>query len=130
MALSHWYHRNPDFVFRQIADEMILVPIKQKVTDLDYLYTLNTTAARVWELLDGSRDLAGIRGVLASEFEIGEEEDLTAHLLTFVDQLASINAVSEVTPKATADQEDVKTSKRERVLGREEDRSHGVLRCS
>lgn len=92
MVLSHRYRRNPDFVFRQIVDEMILVPIKQKVGDLECLYSLNPTASRIWDLLDGSRDLAGIRDVLASELDIGDE-DLTADLLTFIEKLKGIDAV-------------------------------------
>ena len=109
MELTHHYCRNPDFVFRQIADEMILVPIRQNMGDLDCLYSLNATAARIWDLLDGTRDLAGIRDVLASEFEIGEE-DLTTHLFTFLEHLASIDAVTEVTPTATTDREALKPS--------------------
>ena len=100
MVLSHRYRRNPDFVFRQIADEMILVPIKQKVGDLDSLYSLNATAGRTWDLLDGMRDLAGIRDVLADEFDIGEE-DITTHLLTFVGHLTEIGAVTEVAPTSS-----------------------------
>ncbi|MDV2503909.1 MAG: PqqD family protein [bacterium] len=104
MVLSHRYRRNPDFVFRQIADEMILVPIRQKVGDLESLYSLNATASRIWDLLDGTEDLAAIRDALGGEFDIGEE-DLTEHLLTFVEQLKEIEAVTEVTPQAAAGRE-------------------------
>ncbi|MDA2932468.1 PqqD family protein [Nitrospinae bacterium AH-259-F20] len=106
MPLSQRYRRNPEFVFRQIADEMILVPIKQKVGDLGCLYSLNATAGRIWDLLDGTEDLAAIRDALASEFDIGEE-DLTEHLLTFVEQLKEIEAVTEVTPQAATGREAV-----------------------
>ncbi len=109
MELSSSYCRNPDFVFRQIADEMILVPIKQTFDDSDSLYSLNATAGRIWGLLDGTRDLAGIRDVLASEFDV-KDEDLTAHMLTFVEQLMGIGAVDEVTPAATTDREEAKPS--------------------
>ncbi len=107
MKLSGRYRRNPDFVFRQIADEMILVPIKQKVGDLESLYSLNATASRIWDLLDGTEDLADIRDVLASEFDIGEK-DLTAHLSTFVEQLKEIGAVTEITPTSTINREALK----------------------
>jgi hypothetical protein len=104
MVLSHRYRRNPDFVFRQIADEMILVPIKQKVGDFECLYSLNTTASRIWDLLDGTQDLAAIRDTLASEFDIGEE-DFTQHILNFVEQLREIGAMTEVTQTAITDRE-------------------------
>lgn len=102
MELTRRYYRNPDFVFRQIADEMILVHIKQKVGDLEYIYSLNPTAVRIWDFLDGTRDLAGVRDGLASEFDVAEE-DLTEHLLTFFEQLKGIGAVAEVTQAATTD---------------------------
>jgi len=39
------YSKNPEIVFRRIADEFILVPIRQKAVDLKSIYTLNETAA-------------------------------------------------------------------------------------
>ena len=102
VELRRRYCRSPEFVFREIAGEMILVPIKQKVGDLQCLYSLNATAGRIWDLLDGTRDLAGIRDMLASELDIGDE-GLTADLFTFVEQLVEIDAVTQVTPTATTE---------------------------
>jgi len=39
------YIRNPDFIFRKIVGEMILVPIHADVADLNCLYTLNDVGA-------------------------------------------------------------------------------------
>ena len=104
MVLSHRYRRNPDFVFRQIADERILVPIKQKVGDIEDLYTFNLTAARIWELFDGTRTLGDLRDLLATEFDIGDD-DFTAHITTFVEQLLKIGAVTETSHTVTTDRE-------------------------
>ena len=43
---------DPAFVYRRIADECLLVPIRQKVVDLQYIYVLSPVANRIWELLD------------------------------------------------------------------------------
>ncbi len=43
------YERNPDFIFRKIVDEMVLVPIHQDVADMDCIYTLNSVGASIWE---------------------------------------------------------------------------------
>jgi hypothetical protein len=64
------YSKNPDVVFRKIADEFILVPIRQKVVDLKSVYTLNETGAFIWEQIDGSTPASGIRDRLAAEFEV------------------------------------------------------------
>lgn len=82
-------------VFRKIADEVILVPIRNKVGDLQSIYTLNEVGARIWELIDGERELAKIKEILLEEFSVDVprvEEDLKA----FVQKLERIGAVEEV----------------------------------
>jgi hypothetical protein len=64
------YIKNPDVVFRKIADEFVLVPIRQKAVDLKSIYTLNEAAALIWGLIDGSRAAFDIRGKLMEEFDV------------------------------------------------------------
>jgi hypothetical protein len=85
---------DPAFVFRRIADECLLVPIRQKVADLQYIYVLSPVANRIWELLDGRRTLAEVRNQLLEEFEVGSEE-LETDLREFIAQLQDIDAVRE-----------------------------------
>jgi len=92
--LDRVYSRSDSVVFRKIGDECILVPIRQGVGDLDSIYTLNETAARIWEMVDGSRSVREIREALLEEFEISHDEaekDLIEHL----QQLESIKLVIE-----------------------------------
>lgn len=77
------YQKNPDMVFRKIADEYILVPIRHNVGDLESIYTLNEVAARTWELIDGKRTAGQIRDIIVDEFDVAAEEaekDLIEHL--------------------------------------------------
>jgi hypothetical protein len=67
--MSAVYSKSPDVVFRKIADEFILVPIRQKVIDLKSVYTLNETAAFIWERIDGKRASPQIEEDVANEFE-------------------------------------------------------------
>jgi hypothetical protein len=67
--MNEVYSKNPDVVFRQIADEFILVPIRQKVVDLKSIYTLNEVAAFIWGQIDGKKDLAQIRSKVLEAFE-------------------------------------------------------------
>ena len=48
------YVQDDNMVFRHIGDEMILVPLRQ-TANLESIFTLNETGARVWQLLDGQR---------------------------------------------------------------------------
>jgi hypothetical protein len=85
---------DPTFVYRRIADECLLVPIRQKVADLQYIYVLSPVANRIWELLDGVRTLAEVRDQLLDEFEVSSQE-LTQDLQEFIAQLREIDAIRE-----------------------------------
>lgn len=92
--LEKRYQKDPNIVSRKIADEVILVPIRQNVGDLESIYTLNETAARIWELINGKMKVREIKEKLIEEFEVTPEEaekDLMEHLL----QLKEIKAIIE-----------------------------------
>src|SRR4030042_2475942 len=72
--LDQIYTKDPAIVARQIAGEMILVPIRQNVGDLESIYLLNETAVFAWQLLDGSITLADIRNRITNEFEVYEQQ--------------------------------------------------------
>jgi hypothetical protein len=94
-SLSAVLQKNPSFVSRRIADEVILVPISRKVGEIDCLYALNEVGACIWDLIDGDRSLQELRDAIVAEFEVSEseaQEDLTV----LIDQLQEIGAVQEV----------------------------------
>ena len=86
------YRQDPNIVSRRIAGEMILVPIRNNVADMDYIFTLNETAARVWELTDGKHSLAEIHQSLVTEFEVDAGE-AQQDLLDLTENLLEINAI-------------------------------------
>ncbi len=93
-SLETIFQKNSSIVSRRIADEVILVPIRRKLGEIESLYTLNEVGARIWELLDGKRSLKALRDALLEEFEVSEqeaEEDLT----TLIEQLQQIGAIQE-----------------------------------
>jgi hypothetical protein len=67
------YSKNPDIVFRKIADECILVPIRKSVADLESIYALNETASRAWELIDGKMDIDEIQQRIVEEFDVSPQ---------------------------------------------------------
>ena len=92
--LERVFKKSDAVVFRKIGDEYLLVPIRQGVGDLESIYTLNETAARIWELLDGTTKGTGIRDQITEEFDVTPEEaekDLVRHLK----ELAGIQAIVE-----------------------------------
>ena len=89
------YQHDPNIVSRSIAGEMILVPIRQHVGDLENIYTLNETGARIWELIDGQRSLSAVHQQMVLEYEI-DPAQAEQDLLELVDSLLQNGALEEV----------------------------------
>ena len=92
--LERVFRKSDTMAFRKIGGEYILVPIRQGVGDLESIYTLNETGARIWELIDGTAKGTDIRDKVVEEFDVTPqeaEEDLVRHL----EELVSINAIVE-----------------------------------
>lgn len=92
--LRRRFRKDPDFVYRRIAGECLLVPIRNKMADLNYIYVLNPVADRIWELLDGQNTVAEIRDRLHSEFE-ADPQELELDLAEFIGQLQEIEGIKE-----------------------------------
>jgi hypothetical protein len=89
------YRQDGSIVSRRIEDEVILVPIRQNVADLESIYTLNEVGAHIWEQMDGQRTTAEILVLTVEEFEVTEEE-AQKDLTEFIEQLSSIGAITRV----------------------------------
>jgi hypothetical protein len=69
------YAPSEDVVARDIAGELIIVPLASGIGDLeDELFTLNDTGRAIWEKLDGKRTLRQVAAALAEEYEASAEE--------------------------------------------------------
>jgi len=89
------YERNPEFVFRKIVDELVLVPIRQNVADMDCIYTMNPLGAFIWERLDGSLTLGELSEAIMDEYDVASDV-ADADLLEFVRDLEQAGAVRRV----------------------------------
>src|SRR5207245_11174346 len=72
-GLDATYARDPDFVSRRIADEVLVLPIRKNLGDLESIYTLTEVRARIWDLLDGRRTLREIRDVIVGEYQVTDQ---------------------------------------------------------
>ncbi|MGD9241282.1 MAG: PqqD family protein [Desulfobacterales bacterium] len=88
------FRKNENFVFRQIDDETILVPIKNSVGDMGSIYNLNEVGAYVWEHLDGQKTLFDIKSMIVEEFQVTPEK-AEDDLLVFLSELEEIEAILE-----------------------------------
>jgi len=93
--LNQRYQKDAAIVAREIAGELILVPIRAHADELDSIFTLNETGAWIWEQLDGKKSLADISEGLHSEFEVNIET-AQQDLLEIIQNLEAIQAVAKV----------------------------------
>ncbi len=90
--LDKVYKKSDSIVFRKIADEFILVPIRQNVGDLESISTLNEVAARIWELIDGKMKVREIKDEIVEEFEVTPQQ-AEKDLIEYLKQLKKISAI-------------------------------------
>jgi hypothetical protein len=90
--LESCFKKDPSVVFRKVAEEFILVPIKQKASDVESIYTMNDVASRIWELINGKRSLEDIKEIIIKEFDVSPEV-AEKDLIEFSQQLEKIGAV-------------------------------------
>lgn len=93
--LDRCYQRDPNIVSRKIANEIILVPIRNNVGDLESIYTLNEVAALIWELIDGQKKIREIRDKIVEEFEVTPEET-EKDIIELLQKLEKIEGIKEV----------------------------------
>ena len=89
--------KNDNFVTRRIIDETIIVPVRGDVSDLDALYTLNETAGRIWELMDGTKSVRQIVDIIQAEYEVsaGEAEKDVLEFLASLESSGLIRKLRE-----------------------------------
>jgi len=89
------YQRNPNFIFRKIVDESILVPLHKNVVDMECIYTLNSVGVFIWEQLEQPITKDDLQVALLKNYD-AEPDVLSADLEHFIGDLTSIGALQEV----------------------------------
>lgn len=92
MAEEQIFVRNPDYIFRKIVDEVVLVPIHQDVVDMKYIYTLNDVGAFVWQSLEAPTSFRSLVTALANKYDV-DYETIVEDLGTFLRELEACGAV-------------------------------------
>jgi hypothetical protein len=62
--------RNQEVVSRKIEGELIIVPIRSGVGDLNSLYTLNPVGSVLWEFMTEGHTIAEMVQRVCDEFEV------------------------------------------------------------
>jgi hypothetical protein len=73
-ASAKCFTRENDCVTREIAGETIIVPIRNRVGDLDSIYTLNEVGTMIWQLIDGLKSIDEIVEAIHQTYDVKPEE--------------------------------------------------------
>lgn len=92
MRLDQKITRNPDFIFRMILDEAILVPIRKDIADLNAIFTLNEVGAYVWQQLNQPQTFGEIQTKMLTEYD-AEPEIIKQDLQSYLEDMLEINAL-------------------------------------
>jgi hypothetical protein len=67
------YRRSNEVVCREVGGESILVPIRNRVGDLESIFVLSPVAARIWAMLDRPIPFDEIVDTLCTEFDVDRD---------------------------------------------------------
>lgn len=75
--MTRIYKHTGQMMVKEIGNEKILVPLRSNVADMEQIYTLNETAAFIWERMDGRLTTDEIASQLADEYDVKLETAVT-----------------------------------------------------
>jgi len=87
--------RNHEVVSRQIQGELIIVPVRSGVGDLNSLYTLNPVGSVLWEFLAEGHTVPEMVERVCEEFEVTPEQ-ARKDIEAFLDSLEGEKLIESV----------------------------------
>ena len=84
--------RNPDFLLRDVADSLILVPVGEATRKFPGMVTMNATSAFLWAQLEQEQTPQSLVQALQAEYDV-EEALAAADVQKFLDKLVEIGAI-------------------------------------
>ena len=64
------FARNGEFVLSAVGDEGVLMPLRDRVADLDSVYVMSPVALRIWSLIDGATPVGTIAAHIEEEYDV------------------------------------------------------------
>ena len=86
--------RSDKVAFREVDEEVLIVPIRMSTSDPTGVYRLNATASFVWLQLDGRRNIADVVQRVLEKFDVSQAE-ATNDVDELISDLLSFDAIEE-----------------------------------
>ena len=88
---QEWWSRNPDVVFRLVAGERLLVPVRGEAAHRRRLFTLNPLGQQVWELLEKGLTFERLCMALRERYPDTPPERVEADTRRFLEELEKLS---------------------------------------
>lgn len=83
--------RKTSFASRNVGGELVLVPLKNNIAEMNKLFTLNEVGAFIWDNIDDKKTIEDIVDLVMKEFEI-DPETAQKDTLEFLEQLGKLTS--------------------------------------
>ena len=84
--------RNGDFLLRDVAGTLVIVPVGAAVSAFPGMITLNATGAYIWELLETEQTVQSLTDALVARYEVAAET-ARADVEAFLEKLKPAGAL-------------------------------------
>ena len=84
--------RSADFLLRDVAGTLVIVPVGAAVSAFPGMITLNATGAYIWELLETDQTVQSITDALVTRYEVTSQQ-AKADVEGFLAKLQSAGAL-------------------------------------
>lgn len=72
MNLLEISKRKGGFATKIVAEDLVLVPIKNNVAEMNEMFTLNEVGAFIWEAINEESTMASLTASVSAEFDVAE----------------------------------------------------------
>ena len=86
--------RNSDFLLREVAGTVVVVPVGAAATAFPGMITMNPTGAFLWEQLETEQTVESLTAALLENYEVTEEK-AGEDVRSFVEKLRPTGAITE-----------------------------------
>jgi hypothetical protein len=96
--------RNQEVVSRKIEGELIIVPIRRGVGDLNSLYTLNPVGSVLWDFLTEGHTIGEMVQRICDEFEVTTKQakqDIEEFLGSLLEEELALSMAANISQKGS-----------------------------
>ena len=86
------FQRNPEYIYREVAGESVLVHTGKAAESFFGIASINSTGAFLWKVLERERSFGELREIFAREYEL-EEDQSRQDVAEFLEAALSRNMV-------------------------------------